>query len=175
MALWGNKDTVYSTGNVTTIVTTGDNAVITISGSTLTGNVEAGQMITFGSYGGGVIKSVDSNTQLTLVGTAGITAATGLTQAYNISEAPKFTAFDSNINVNEVYGSDNAEVGAARTTVYSHDHAGWVGITTYMATDGAGGQVLRTKTEVLVAMGADSTGSGGITGDAADDTILRDS
>ena len=175
MALWGNKDTVYSTGNVTTIVTTGDNAVITISGSTLTGNVEAGQMITFGSYGGGVIKSVDSNTQLTLVGTAGITAATGLTQAYNISEAPKFTAFDSNINVNEVYGSDNAEVGAARTTVYSHDHAGWVGITTYMATDGAGGQVLRTKTEVLVAMGADSTGSGGITSDAADDSILRDS
>ena len=175
MALWGNKDTVYSTGNVTTIVTTGDNAVITISGSTLTGNVESGQMITFGSYGGGVIKSVDSNTQLTLVGTAGITAATGLTQAYNISEAPKFTAFDSNINVNEVYGSDNTEVGLARTTVYSHDHAGWVGITTYMATDGAGGQVLRTKTEVLVAMGADSTGSGGITSDAADDSILRDS
>ena len=175
MALWGNKDTVYSTGNVTTIVTTGDNAVITISGSTLTGNVEAGQMITFGSYGGGVIKSVDSNTQLTLVGTAGITAATGLTQAYNISEAPKFTAFDSNINVNEVYGSDNAEVGAARTTVYSHDHAGWVGITTYMATDGAGGQVLRTKTEVLVAMGADADGNGGITSDAADDAILRDS
>jgi len=175
MALWGNKDTVYSTGNVTTIVTSGDNAVITISGSTLTGNVEAGQMITFGSYGGGVIKSVDSNTQLTLVGTAGITAATGLTQSYNISEAPKFTAFDSNINVNEVYGSDNTEVGLARTTVYSHDHAGWVGITTYMATDGVGGQVLRTKTEVLVAMGADADGNGGITSDAADDSILRDS
>ena len=175
MALWGNKDTVYSPGNVTTIVTTGDNAVITISDSTLTGNVEAGQMITFGSYGGGVIKSVDSNTQLTLVGTAGITAATGLTQVYNISEAPKFTAFDSNINVNEVYGSDNTEVGLARTTVYSHDHAGWVGITTYMATDGAGGQVLRTKTEVLVAMGADADGNGGITSDAADDSILRDS
>ena len=174
MALWGNKDTVYSTGNVTTIVTTGDNAVITGSGSTFTdsGLVESGQMITFGSYGGGVIKSVDSDTQLTLIGTAGITAATGLTQAYNISEAPKFTAFDSNINVNEVYGSDNTEVGLARTTVYSHDHAGWVGITTYMATDGAGGQVLRTKTEVLVAMGADSTGSGGITSDAADDSIL---
>ncbi len=173
MALWGNKDTVYSTGNVTTIVTTGDNAVITGSGSTFTdsGLVESGQMITFGSYGGGVIKSVDSNTQLTLVGTAGITAATGLTQAYNISEAPKFTAFDSNINVNEVYGSDNAEVGVARTTIYSHDHAGWVGITTYTDTHGN----TRTKTEVLVAMGADSTGSGGITSDAADDSILRDS
>ena len=179
MALWGNKDTVYSTGTVDAIVTTGDNAVITGSGTTFTdsGLVESGQMITFGSYGGGVIKSVDSNTQLTLVGTAGITAGTTLNQAYNISEAPKFTAFDSNINVNEVYGSDNTEVGLARTTVYSHDHAGWVGITTYMATDGNGGQVLRTKTEVLVAMGADSTGSGGITGDAPapEDDILRDS
>ena len=32
MSLWGNKDTVYSTGNVTTITTGG---VITGSGSTL--------------------------------------------------------------------------------------------------------------------------------------------
>ena len=177
MALWGNKDTVYSTGNVTTIVTSGDDAVITGSGTTFTDSelVESGQTITFGSYGGGVIKSVDSNTQLTLHGTAGITAGTTLTQSYNISEAPKFTAFDSNINVNEVYGSDNAEVGAAKTTIYSHDHAGWVGITTYIATDADGVQVLRTKTEVLVAMGADADGNGGITGDAADDSILRDS
>ena len=170
MALWGNNDSVYATGNVTTIVTTGDDAVITISGSTLTGNAESGQMITFGSYGGGVIKSVDSNTQLTLHGTAGITAATGLTQTYNINEAPKFTAFDSNIDVNEVYGSDNDEVGVAVTTIYSHDHAGWVGITTYTDAHGS----IRTKTEVLVAMGADSTGSGGITGDAADDSILAE-
>jgi hypothetical protein len=178
MALWGNKDTVYATGTVDAIVTTGDNAVITGDSTVWSeaNGVVPGLVISFGSYGGGVIKSVDSTTQLTLIGTAGITAgSSALGQAYNISEAPKFTAFDSNINVNEVYGSDNTEVGLARTTVYSHDHAGWVGITTYMATDGAGGQVLRTKTEVLVAMGADSTGSGGITSDAADDSILRDS
>ena len=183
MALWGNKDTVYATGTVDAIVTTGDNAVITGDSTVWSeaNGVVPGLVISFGSYGGGVIKSVDSTTQLTLIGTAGITAgSSALGQDYNISEAPKFTAFDSNINVNEVYGSDNTEVGLARTTVYSHDHAGWVGITTYMATDGAGGQVLRTKTEVLVAMGADSTGSGGITGDAGpggtgDDSILRDS
>ena len=133
MSLWGNKDTVYSTGNVTTITSAG---VITISGSTLTGNVEAGQMITMGAYGGGVIKSVDSNTQLTLHSTAGLTAGSGLTQAYNVSEAPKSTALDSNHKVNEVYGSDATEVGVARTTIYSHDHAGWVGITTYTDTHG---------------------------------------
>ena len=160
MSLWGNKDTVYSTGNVTTITSAG---VITISGSTLTGNVESGQMITMGTYGGGVIKSVDSNTQLTLHSAAGLTAGTGLTQAYNVSEAPKSTALDSNHNVNEVYGSDATEVGVARTTIYSHDHAGWVGITTYTDTHGN----TRTKTEVLVAMSS-------ISGDAADDSVLAD-
>lgn len=160
MSLWGNKDTVYSTGNVTTITSAG---VITISGSTLTGNVEAGQMITMGAYGGGVIKSVDSNTQLTLHSTAGLTAGSGLTQAYNVSEAPKSTALDSNHKVNEVYGSDATEVGVARTTIYSHDHAGWVGITTYTDTHGN----TRTKTEVLVAMSS-------ISGDAADDSVLAD-
>ena len=160
MSLWGNKDTVYSTGNVTTITSAG---VITISGSTLTGNVEAGQMITMGAYGGGVIKSVDSNTQLTLHSTAGLTAGSGLTQAYNISEAPKSTALDSNHNINEVYGSDATEVGVAKTTIYSHDHAGWVGITTYTDTHGN----TRTKTEVLVAMSS-------ISGDAADDSVLAD-
>jgi len=160
MSLWGNKDTVYSTGNVTTITSAG---VITISGSTLTGNVDAGQVITMGAYGGGVIKSVDSNTQLTLHSTAGLTAGSGLTQAYNISEAPKSTALDSNHNINEVYGSDATEVGVAKTTIYSHDHAGWVGITTYTDTHGN----TRTKTEVLVAMSS-------ISGDAADDSVLAD-
>ena len=33
----------------------------------------------------------------------------------------------------------------------------------------------RVKTEVLVAMAADSAGNGGITNDASDDTILPDS
>ena len=86
MSLWGNKDTVYSTGNVTTITTGG---VITGSGTTFSasGLVEAGMMITLGSKGGGVIKSVDSDTQLTLHSAAGLTAGSGLTQAFNISEA----------------------------------------------------------------------------------------
>ena len=163
MSLWGNKDTVYSTGNVTTITTGG---VITGSGTTFSasGLVESGQVITLGAYGGGVIKSVDSDTQLTLHSAAGLTAGTGLTQAFNISEAPKSTALDSNHNINEVYGSDATEVGVARTTIYSHDHAGWVGITTYTDTHGN----TRTKTEVLVAMSS-------ISGDAADDSILADS
>lgn len=163
MSLWGNKDTVYSTGNVTTITSGG---VITGSGTTFSasGLVEAGMMITLGSKGGGVIKSVDSDTQLTLHSAAGLTAGTGLTQAFNISEAPKSSALDSHTNVNEVYGSNPAEVAAAKGTIYEHTHAGWVGITTYTDTHGN----TRTKTEVLVAMSS-------ISGDAADDSILADS
>ena len=54
MSLWGNKDTVYSTGQITTITSGG---VITGSGTTFSssGLVEAGMMITLGSKGGGVI------------------------------------------------------------------------------------------------------------------------
>ena len=162
MSLWGNNDSVYATGNVTTITAEG---VVTGSGTTFTdsGLVEAGQVITMGAYGSGVIKSVDSNTQLTLDSAAGLTAGSGLTQAFNINEAPKYLSKDSNWAGNEVYGSDATEVGVARTTIYSHDHAGWVGITTYTDTHGN----TRTKTEVLVAMSS-------ITGDAADDSVLAD-
>ena len=112
MSLWGNKDTVYSTGNITTITSGG---VVTGSGTTFTDStlVEAGQVIEMGAYGSGVIKSVDSNTQLTLDSAAGLTAGSGLTQAFNISESPKYLAKDSNWAGNEVYGSDTAEVGAA--------------------------------------------------------------
>jgi len=164
MSLWGNNDSVYSTGNVTAIT---DQGVVTGSGTTFTdsGLVEAGQVITMGAYGSGVIKSVDSNTQLTLVSASGLSgvSTSAITQAFNINQAPKYTTHDSNWAGNEVYGSDEDEVGVARTTIYSHDHAGWVGITTYTDTHGN----TRTKTEVLVAMSS-------ITGDAADDSVLAD-
>tara|TARA_B100002019_G_scaffold151834_1_gene130813 strand:- start:1261 stop:1752 length:492 start_codon:yes stop_codon:yes gene_type:complete len=163
MSLWGNKDTVYSTGNITTITSGG---VVTGSGTTFSssGLVEAGQVIEMGAYGSGVVKSVDSNTQLTLDSAAGLTAASGLTQAYNISESPKYLAKDSHWAGNEIYGSDPAEVAAANNTIYEHTHAGWVGITTYTDTHGN----TRTKTEVFVA-------GSSITTDAGDDSVLADS
>jgi hypothetical protein len=163
MSLWGNKDTVYSTGNITTIT---DAGVVTGSGTTFTDStlVEAGQVIEMGAYGSGVIKSVDSNTQLTLDSAAGLTAGSGLTQAFNISESPKYLAKDSHWAGNEIYGSDPDEVEAAVGTIYEHTHAGWVGITTYTDTHGN----TRTKTEVFVA-------GSSITTDAGDDSVLADS
>ena len=168
MSLWGNKDTVYSTGNVTTIAITNGDGVITASGSTWNeGNgVVPGLVITMGAKGSGVIKSVDSTTQLTLVGATGLTAEGSLTQSYNISEQPKSLVVDTNYDGNEIYGVDVAEQQETvdDASQYHPAHAGWVGITTY--TDNHGN--LRVKTEVLVAGSM-------ITADASDDTILPDS
>ena len=168
MSLWGNKDTVYSTGNVTTIAITNGDGVITASGSTWNeaNGVVPGLVITMGAKGSGVIKSVDSTTQLTLVGATGLTAEGSLTQSYNISEQPKSLVVDTNYDGNEIYGVDVAEQQETvdDASQYHPAHAGWVGITTY--TDNHGN--LRVKTEVLVAGSM-------ITADASDDTILPDS
>ena len=170
MSLWGKSDSVYSTGNITTIAITNGDGVITGSGTTFTssGLVSAGQVITMGSKGSGVIKSVDSNTQLTLVGDTGLTAEGSLTQAFNISEQPKSLVVDTNYDGNEIYGVDtteqsvaNAASGEARK--YAPAHAGWVGITTYTDMHGT----IRVKSETIVA-------SSSITSDAADDTKLPD-
>ena len=135
MSLWGNKDTVYSTGNVTTIAITNGDGVITASGSTWNeGNgVVPGLVITMGAKGSGVIKSVDSTTQLTLVGATGLTAEGSLTQSYNISEQPKSLVVDTNYDGNEIYGVDVAEQQETvdDASQYHPAHAGWVGITTY--------------------------------------------
>ena len=168
MALWGNKDTVYSTGDISTIAITNGDAVITGNGTTwnVANDVVPGLVITISGKGAGVIKTVDSTTQLTLVGDTGFTAETGLTSLYNISEQPKYLTQDTNWGTDEIYGVDNTEVGVANTATgdarkYAPAHAGWVGVTTYMSNGR-----LRVKTEVLVA--------GGISGDASDDTQFPD-
>ena len=165
MSLWGTSDSVYSTGNVTTITTAG---VITGNGTTWTsGNgVVPGLVITMGTKGSGVIKSVDSATQITLASASGITAGSGLTQSYNINAAPKSTVVDTNYDGNEIFGVSEAEQLAAVDdgSQYKPAHAGWVGITTYNNHDGT----LRVKTEVLVA-------GSSITNDADDDSLAPES
>lgn len=159
MALWGNKDTVYSTGTITSVSADG---VVTGNGTTWnSGNdVVPGLVITLGTENGsGVIKSVDSTTQLTLVSTAGVLGTVNAGTAYNISEQPVYLPEDSNYTGNEIYGIDNTEIGVAKTTAYGGvAHSGWVGVTTYIDTHGK----LRVKSEVLVA-------GSSITTDAADD------
>ena len=165
MALWGTKDTVYSTGNVNVNVTTG--VVTKQSGSiawTSGNGVKVGQVITIDGTSEGVIESIDSATQLT-IGTEYLPSSNISNKGYEIREKPISTLFDTNYGAGEIFGVDTAEQAAARedNSQYRPAHAGWVGITSY--TDMHGNQ--RVKTEVLVA-------GSSISGDSTDDTILPD-
>ena len=166
MALWGTKDTVYSTGNVNVNVTTG--VVTKQSGSiawTSGNGVKVGQVITIDGTSEGVIESIDSATQLT-IGTEYLPSSNISNKGYEIREKPISTLFDTNYGAGEIFGVDTAEQAAARddNSQYRPAHAGWVRITSY--TDMHGNQ--RVKTEVLVA-------GSSISGDSTDDTILPDS
>ena len=170
MALWGTKDTVYSTGNVNVNVTTG--VVTKQSGSiawTSGNGVKVGQVITIDGSSEGIIESIDSAIQLT-IGTEYLPSANISNKGYEIREIPKSTLHDTNFAVGEIFGVDTNEIGIANTATagsearkFAPPHAGWVGITTY--NDHAGN--LRIKSEVLVA-------GSSITGDSSDDTIFPD-
>ena len=164
MALWGTKDTVYSTGkvNCTTagVLTKESGSIAWTSGN----GVKVGQVITIDGTSEGVIQSIDSATSLTI--TTRYLPSTNITnKTYEIREKPKFTLGDSNYGVNDVFGVDPTETGVAKGTAYSVAHGGWVGITSYIDSNGN----TRVKTEVLVA-GSSITGD-----DDSDDTKFADS
>ena len=174
MPLWGKKDTVYSTGNVN-CTTAG--VVTKQSGSIdFVSNVSVGQVLTLATDGAGpgqgIIKSIDSATQLTLDPERldNISASSTFSNVgYEVRETPKAEVRGGSFGINEIFGVDVAEAQAARedNSQYKPAHSGWVGITTYNDTHGN----LRVKTEVLVAGGGD----GFIEADSSDDTILPDS
>ena len=163
MALWGNKDSVYSDGTIAISGTT-----VTGTGTTFNtaGLISAGDVLTVGAgstQGEAVIASVTSGTALVLEASPSTLDSSGVAGAsYVISQRPTSTVFDTNYDAAEIYGVDKTEVGVARTTEFAVTHSGWVGMTTY--TDCHGN--LRVKNEVLVA--------GNITGDA-EDTKFADS
>jgi hypothetical protein len=182
MALWGNKDSVYSDGtvdvNLGTNTVTGEVGVVTF-----TSVVSEGDVITVGTgatYGYAVIIGVTSTT-LSIASTAGFVSglSTVSGSTYNISEEPIYTLGDSIYRAPEsktvgystspvftgIFGVDEIEVGIASGTAYEVAHSGWVGITSYIDMHGN----LRVKSEVLVA--------GGIltTSDAPDDSQYPDS
>jgi hypothetical protein len=193
MALWGNKDLVYSDGTIAVNLgpsteVTGSVGVTTFT----TAGISTGNVITIGAgatYGYAVITGFTSTT-ISIASTAGI--VTGITTvpsgtSYFISQEPIYTLFDSVYRAPEsktvgystspvftgVFGIDANEVGAAAVTTvggkaaaYAVAHSGWVGIMTYIDTHGN----LRVKSEVLVAGGINTVS----TYDASDDTRFAD-
>ena len=171
MALWGTKDTVYSTGkvNCTTagVLTKQSGSIAWTSGN----GVKVGQVVTLATDGAGVgegvIKEITSATALQLTNLNLPGAFTNVD--YEIREKPVYTVQDSHWDASNIYGVDTTEITVANAASgnarkYAPPHAGWVGITTY--NDNAGN--LRVKHEVLV---AGST----ISADSGDDTLLPDS
>ena len=195
MSLWGNKDLVYDDGTVAVNL---DTKKVVGTGATFnTAGISIGNVIAVGSgatFGYAVISAVDSASTLSIESTSGFvsgvtTVASGA--VYAISAEPGYTIYDTNYRAPEVqtglstnpvtrsvFGVDTAEAQAVRgdNSQYIPQHAGWVGITTYIDCHGN----LRVKSETLVAMGKDSAGNGGIQNDAdssilADDTQFPDS
>ena len=170
MSLWGTKDTVYSTGKVNCteagVLTKQSGSIAFTAGN----GVKVGQVVTLATDGAGpgqgIIKSIDSTTQLTLTNLDLPGAFTDVD--YEIRETPVAEVNGGTFGINEIFGVDNAEITVANAASgnarkFAPPHSGWVGITSY--TDMHGN--LRVKTEVLVA-------SSSITGDSGDDTILPD-
>ena len=168
MPLWGTKDTVYSTGKVNVsaagVVTKQSGSIAWTAGN----GVKVGQVVTIATDGAGpgqgIIKSIDSATQLTLTNLDLPGAFSAVD--YEVRESPVAEVKGGSFAIGEVYGVSVAEQQETvdDNSQYHPAHSGWVGITTYLNHDGT----LRVKTEVLV---ANST----ISGDSTDDTILPDS
>ena len=161
MALWGNNDNVGSTGTVALNYSTG---VVTGTGTTFgqTGAAQEGDVIRFGTRGGtyfgdAVIVSIASTISLTIDSTAGLSGAAISGKQFTVSQLPKYTVLDHHYSETNsdydslVYGVANAD---GVTSQYAVTHEGWVGITTYLDTDGN----LRVKKETLVAMSGITTG-----------------
>ena len=170
MALWGNKDNLNIGGIGTVYVSNWDTNTVTGSGTTFT-NFAAGDVIRFGDfkgtyYGDAVIKSISSNTVLTIASTEGLDPNLGVfatgygATTFVVSQLPKSSTSDSSYKEPEdgytkaVYAVNATNIDATSGTGIAADSAGWVGVTTYLQSDGT----LRTKSEVLVAMSGISTG-----------------
>ena len=167
MPLWGTKDTVYSVGKVN-VTTAGVVTKHSGAGLNFTTSCKVGMVVTLADDGAGqgqgVIKSIDSATQMTLTNLDLPGAFTAVD--YEVRESPIAEVKGGSFAIGEVYGVSVAEQQETvdDNSQYHPAHSGWVGITTYLNHDGT----LRVKTEVLV---ANST----ISGDSTDDTILPDS
>ena len=163
MALWGNKDNVTSAGTVSLNYSTG---VVTGNASCKfgdAGSAQEGDVIRFTKganyYGDAVIKTITSNTSLTIGSTAGLSGAAISASGFTITQLPKYTITDSSFSEANEAGADEYVFGVAEKgvdvsqgTVYETG-AGWVGVQTYMGVEGE----LRVKKEILVAMSGITT------------------
>lgn len=161
MSLWGNTDNVADTS---TIAVNFDTLTVTGAATTFsTAGVAEGDVLVVGAgatFGYAVVKSVTSNTVLTIHSTEHFVSGISTVEAgaaYYITQSPIYALGDVTYDApnaksnrtSSVFGVDVTEQGVASAagSQYTPAHAGWVGITTYVDMHGN----LRVKTETLVA------------------------
>ncbi len=169
MALWGKSESIYNSGTIT--INFSDKQIKKSGGTVdfVTAGIKTGDIFTVGtagSIGSAVVSSIIGVNTVTIASTAdfvdlGSNEITG--QSYFVSEKPKYTLDDPKfnppeikntgfstspvtINVNGVTTSEASEAISAGFGSFAQ-HAGWVGVTTYIDTHGN----LRVKSETLVA------------------------
>ena len=163
MALWGNKDNVTSAGTVSLNYSTG---VVTGNASCKfgdAGSAQEGDVIRFTKagvyFGDAVIKSIASNTSLTIGSTNGLSGAAISASGFTITQLPKYTIGDPSFREANPDGTDEYVFAVGDATIDTgtayETGAGWVGVQTYMDTNGS----LRVKKEILVAMSGITTGN----------------
>lgn len=165
MALWGKSELIYNTGKVT--INFSDKQIKKHGSSGLnfvTAGIKTGDVFTVGaagSIGAAVVESVVSSTVVSIASTNDLTFLGGnqiTNQDYYVNEKPKYTLDDPKFNAPEVkangatveiLGIDNSEASEAISAGFGSfaQHAGWVGVTTYIDCHGN----LRVKSETLVA------------------------
>ena len=151
MALWGNKDNQNIGAAGTVFVSNWSTRTVTGSGTTFT-NFAVGDVIRFGDfkgtyYGDAVIKSITSNTVLTIASTEGLDPNLGVfatgygATTFVVSQLPVYTTSDSsfkepNSDYTKAVYAVNADNIDATGLLSPGPGAGWVGVTTYMGSDG---------------------------------------
>lgn len=187
MALWGTADSLYSVGTVSVDYA---GKKITGSGTSFTAaGISTGDVITIGTggtFGSAVISGITSDTYISIATTQYLTGGVISGVAYTLSERPIYTLEDSNYSSNvvgltstvpthNVYGVDIYEQAAntASGSKYQAQHAGWVGVHTYVDMHNN----FRVKSETLVAFSGITTlgqATYAAAGDAPDDVIFPD-
>ena len=151
MALWGNNENVGSGGSVTlnysTLEVVGTATTFGNTGAAQTGNViRFGERGTGTYFGDAVIVGIASTTTLTIGSTLGLSGAAISAEAFVVSELPVSSTWDSKYSELEagtdydalVYGVSENDVDAFAgvTSAYRASGAGWVGVQTYVDTEG---------------------------------------
>ncbi len=130
-------------GTATTNAGIGTNIIPVVVKSGATGVVVGDALVNGGN-----------NIAITAIGAATISLGSTISVGIATGDTLSFKRLSDGYS-KSVYGVADAGIAAAQGTRYELTHQGWVGITTYMGSEGE----MRVKTEVLVAMSGITTGN----------------